>query len=55
MENRYELQMELNEVYEELASIAVRQAALTRERDRVESDRDAILKELGKLGTYDVT
>jgi hypothetical protein len=59
MENDFDLNMELNQTYEQLANVAMRQRALAREREALEEQRDHILYQLGKLAhrgaRWDVT
>jgi predicted transcriptional regulator len=50
----YDLNMQLNEVYERLADISQRQRELNKERSQVERTRDEILRELGRAGVYGV-
>ena len=45
-----ELNEELNQVYEQLSELNARQRELNRERDTLESDRNVILVELGRIG-----
>ena len=45
----YDLNMELNEVYERLADVAIRASAIYRERRELEHTRDDLLRELGMI------
>lgn len=51
----YELQMELNQIYDQLAEVSNQQRELNKRRDELEGDRDVILIELGRIGCWDVT
>jgi predicted transcriptional regulator len=55
MESEYDLNIELNRVYNRLADISERQRELNQERQAVETERDELLRALGRIGTYDVT
>jgi len=55
-EQKFDYEMDLNQVYDDLALVALKQQALNKQRLSLEADRNVILIELGKrsLG-YDVT
>lgn len=55
--SRDELEQKLQDNYETLSEISARQRDLNTERDVVESNRDMILIELGRIGIqpWDVT
>lgn len=55
METEYDLNIQLNRVYSQLADISERQRELNMERQAAESDRDELLRALGRIGAYDVT
>ena len=49
-EKQFDLNQELNQIYDELATVAVRQQALNKTREALEADRNAVLIELGRRG-----
>ena len=49
-EKEFDLNEELNRVYEQLSELNSRQRELNRERDQLEGDRNVILVELGRIG-----
>jgi len=55
-EKRFDYEMDLNQVYDDLALVALKQQALNKQRLALEADRNVILIELGRRSiNYDVT